>query len=59
MGLISNHKLTKGLNITFIALIPKIDRPQRLSDFRPIALIGCLYKILPKNLANRLHSGVG
>ncbi|MCI34838.1 cysteine-rich receptor-like protein kinase, partial [Trifolium medium] len=34
-----NGKLTKGLNSTFIALIPKVDSPQRLNDFRPISLI--------------------
>jgi hypothetical protein len=54
-----NGKLTKGLNNTFIALIPKIDSPKRLSDFRPIALVGCLYKILSMVFANRLRSVVG
>jgi len=28
-----NGKLTKGINATFIALIPKVDSPQRLNDF--------------------------
>jgi len=28
-----NGKLTKGINATFIALIPKVDNPQRLNDF--------------------------
>ncbi|MCI19611.1 cysteine-rich receptor-like protein kinase, partial [Trifolium medium] len=54
-----NGKLTKGLNSTFIALIPKIDNPQRLNDFRPISLVGCLYKILAKVLANRLRLVIG
>ncbi|GAU16627.1 hypothetical protein TSUD_325750 [Trifolium subterraneum] len=54
-----NGKLTKGLNSTFIALIPKIDSPQRLNDFRPISLVGCLYKILAKVLANRLRLVIG
>jgi len=49
-----NEKLTKGINSTFIALIPKVDNPQRLNDFRPIPLVGCKYKILAKILANRL-----
>ncbi|GAU49945.1 hypothetical protein TSUD_408400 [Trifolium subterraneum] len=54
-----NGKLTKGINSTFIALIPKIDSPQRLNDFRPISLVGNLYKILAKVLANRLRLVIG
>ena len=50
-----NGKLSKGLNSTFIALIPKVESPQRLADFRPISLVGCLYKVLAKVLANRLR----
>jgi hypothetical protein len=50
-----NGKLTKGLNSTFIALIPRVDSPQRLNDFRPISLVGSLYKIL----ANRLRIVIG
>jgi exonuclease III len=50
-----NGKLTKGVNSTFIALIPKVDSPQRLADFRPISLVGCMYKVLAKVLANRLR----
>jgi hypothetical protein len=51
-----NGKLTKGINSTFIALIPKIDNPQKLNDFRPISLVGSLYKILAMVLAYRLRS---
>ncbi|CAJ2627985.1 unnamed protein product [Trifolium pratense] len=54
-----NGKLSKGLNSTFIALIPKVDSPQRLNDFRPISLVGSLYKILAKVLANRLRTVIG
>jgi len=50
-----NGRLSKGINSTFITLIPKVDNPQRLNDFRPIALVGRLYKILAKVLANRLR----
>ena len=49
-------KLAKGLNASFIALIPKIQAPTVLGDFRPISLIGCIYKLLAKILANRLRS---
>ncbi|GAU50553.1 hypothetical protein TSUD_281270 [Trifolium subterraneum] len=54
-----NGKLTMGINFTFIALIPKIDSLQRLNDFRPISLVGSLYKILAKVLANRLRLVIG
>jgi len=27
--------------------VPKVDSPQRSNDFRPISLVGCMYKVLP------------
>jgi hypothetical protein len=38
----------------FITLIPKILSPHHVSDFRPISLLGSLYKLLAKVLARRL-----
>jgi hypothetical protein len=52
-------KLTKGINSTFIALIPKVECPWKLNDFRPISLVGSLYKILAKLLVNRLKGVIG
>ncbi|GLU08685.1 hypothetical protein SLE2022_255820 [Rubroshorea leprosula] len=52
----ANSKLVKGLNATFIVLIPKIENPIDLKDFKPISLISSLYKILTKVLANRLQT---
>lgn len=40
-----NDKLKKYSNYTFIALIPKFEDPQRLSDFRPISLVRCMFKV--------------
>lgn len=51
-----NGKLANGINSTFIALIPKVQSPQGFNDLRPISLVGCLYKVLAKVLANRLKS---
>jgi len=39
-----NGKLSKGINSTFIALIPKVECPQSLNEFRPILLVGVFIK---------------
>ena len=43
-----------SLNATFLALIPKKNDATNIKDFRPIGLIGSIYKLLSKVLANRL-----
>lgn len=48
-----------GCNSSFITLIPKIRDPLKPSDFRPISLIGCIYKVISKTLANRLKAVIG
>jgi len=44
----------KSLNATFIALIPKRKGAVEVKDFRPISLLGSVYKIIAKLLAERL-----
>ena len=44
----------KSLNSTFIVLIPKKGEVEELKDFRPISLVGSIYKWIAKVLANRL-----
>ncbi|GJX53515.1 RNA-directed DNA polymerase, eukaryota, reverse transcriptase zinc-binding domain protein, partial [Tanacetum coccineum] len=46
-------------NSSFIALIPKTNNAKLVKEFRPISLIGSLYKIITKILANRLVSVLG
>ncbi|GJX93509.1 RNA-directed DNA polymerase, eukaryota [Tanacetum coccineum] len=46
--------IPKGCNSSFITLIPKNLNSKLVKDFRPISLIGCLYKIIAKIMANRL-----
>ena len=52
-------KFVKSLNATFLVLIPKKAGAEDLRDFRPISLLGSLYKWLAKVLANRLKKVVG
>ena len=49
-----HNKFEKSLNATFKALIPKKNSASNIQDFRPISLVGSVYKILAKVLANRL-----
>ncbi|XP_028098838.1 uncharacterized protein LOC114298468 [Camellia sinensis] len=51
---IKEWRLLKGINSSFITLIPKKDNPIGLSDYRPISLVESIYKIIAKLLANRL-----
>ncbi|KAK3231468.1 hypothetical protein Dsin_003349 [Dipteronia sinensis] len=50
-----NGSIVKDLNKSFIALIPKCVKPKTMKDFRPICLVGALYKVLGKVLANRMR----
>jgi hypothetical protein len=49
-----NECIPKCLTSYFLTLVPKIKSPQRLGDFRPISLLGSLYKLIAKVLAARL-----
>ena len=44
----------RSLNATFVVLVPKKGGAKELKDFRPINLVGGLYKLLAKVLVNRL-----
>ncbi|GJU64033.1 RNA-directed DNA polymerase, eukaryota [Tanacetum coccineum] len=51
-----NGSFSKGCNSSFVALILKVMDAKFVNDFRPISLIGCVYKVNTKVLANRLAS---
>ena len=54
----SNARLMGGLNSSFVVLIPKNDNPTGLGEYRPISLVGSIYKIMAKVLATRLKSAM-
>jgi hypothetical protein len=51
----SHGKFVKSINSTFILLIPKFHGAKEIKDFRPISLVGGVYKIIAKVLANRMR----
>uniref|UniRef100_A0A1U7V1A2 Uncharacterized protein LOC104212559 n=1 Tax=Nicotiana sylvestris TaxID=4096 RepID=A0A1U7V1A2_NICSY len=54
-----NCHMVKSFNASFIALIPKRKGAIELRDYRPISLIGIIYKIVATVLAERLKGVIG
>jgi hypothetical protein len=51
---INQKNIPQGWNDTIIILIPKVDAPEHISQFRPISLCTVLYKVISKMIAARL-----
>ena len=47
--------INQNTNASFIVLLPKKSQSKKISDFRPISLITCLYKVITKFLSGRLR----
>ena len=47
-------RFVKSLNSTFLVLIQKKEKAEDIKDFKPISLVGSLYKLLAKVLSNKL-----
>ena len=48
-------KLFKPSNCTLVSLIPKVQRPKTVKEYRAIACCTVLYKIISKVITKRMH----
>lgn len=50
----TTKRMLRSLNLATLTLIPKVQQPERLEDYRPISCIGISYKFFSKLLATKL-----
>ncbi|GJS29411.1 hypothetical protein Tco_0490031 [Tanacetum coccineum] len=54
----TNGVLLKELNHTIIALIPKVNNPMRINDYRPISCCNVLFKCISSIISNRMKGAL-
>ena len=55
----AEKRVPEYLNRTHIALIPKIQGPEMLGDYRPISLYNTVYKVLIEIIVAKLRPHLG
>jgi len=55
MEVLKGGRIPASWNEATIALIPKTEKPERVTDLRPISLYNVVYKVVSKVLSNRLR----
>ncbi|XP_074290915.1 uncharacterized protein LOC141617643 [Silene latifolia] len=54
LSILNSGRVLRELNRTFIALIPKKENPEGVTDYRPISLCNVVMRVMTKCIANRL-----
>ena len=54
LHILNEQGTLNSLNHTFIALIPKVEKPRKVMEFRPISICNVVYRIVAKTITNRL-----
>ena len=56
LNVLNSNMPIADINRTNITLIPKINNPSKMNDFRPLSLTNVVYKLVSIVLANRLKN---
>lgn len=54
MKFFTTGSMDQNVNDTLVSLIPKVDNPEMVSQFRPISLCNVCYKVITKAMTNRI-----
>ncbi|XP_062013995.1 uncharacterized protein LOC133730414 [Rosa rugosa] len=54
LNFLNGNGTVAEINNSLITLIPKVQEPKKVTEYRPISLCNVLYKLISKTLANRL-----
>ncbi|XP_022019022.1 uncharacterized protein LOC110919053 [Helianthus annuus] len=55
----NNGQILKQINHTILALVPKMDTPNTVLDYRPISCSNVIYKCISKIITNRVKGCLG
>ena len=56
LNILNSNMSMASLNKTNITLIPIVNNPKKMTDFRPISLCDVVYKLISKTIANRFKT---
>jgi len=56
MEFFATGRFPKAINMTWVTLIPKKEGAVEISEFRPISMVGSIYKVIAKILSRRIKA---
>ena len=41
--------------MTWVTLVPKVEEVEEIQVYRPVSVVGCIYRVITKVLANKMR----